>query len=155
MKNALEEQAKAGNIIEDSIEFDVENSYISYFYSCGILGIEDLDTNDDSFSGAGDADSDTNSNMKVLEGNAGDAAEVIILTTADSNNDTCEPKYESYTKTLDSEWINACLNTQDSSMSYDSTWKMALPVYNVDPVLTQEQALEAFDGYCEANIERA
>ena len=51
MMAALEKQAKAGNIIIDSIDLDETNHIITYYYTCGILGIEDVGEIEECLSG--------------------------------------------------------------------------------------------------------
>ena len=61
------------------------------------------------------------------------------------------PKYENYSSLTN--WENACLNAHDCSMNFDMAWDLIVPVHNIDPVLTQEQALEAFENYWAATFE--
>jgi len=49
---ALNEQAKSGNVKSDSIEVDNENHVITYIYGNGLLGIETVGENNDVFFGS-------------------------------------------------------------------------------------------------------
>lgn len=87
MLDALEEQAKAGNIIEDSIELDEENYLISYYYSNGMLGIENFGALEGYTFGNTEPTPDFSFDKDLPTGNAGDEAEMLILNALSKKED--------------------------------------------------------------------
>lgn len=52
------------------------------------------------------------------------------------------------------DWTNAINNASEFSLTYDEAWDLITPAHNSEPILTQEQAIEAFENYMDENYTR-
>lgn len=52
---------------------------------------------------------------------------------------------------LNEDWKNAVINAPEFSITYEEAWDLIAPAHNSEPILTQDQAIEAFENYMDEN----